>query len=264
MTRLIVSLRSGWWSVTTPLWDDYDYLSSDSLTYLSKCQPLDIFDLPRTERDMTQINVNQRLLESTRGRILTLLRCSTSTVEELAQSLDLTDNAVRAHLATLERDGMVRPAGVRRGPGAGKPSTMYELAPDAEVVFSRAYPPVLAALLEELVARLPTDQTEALLLGLGQRLAGSFVAPAAASHRDRLRAAVGVLNALGGAAELEEHDGSAIIRGCGCPLAAAVARQPETCRAVESLLSAVVGVPVRQCCRHGERPSCCFEIAPAV
>jgi predicted ArsR family transcriptional regulator len=48
---------------------------------------------------------NQRFFASTRGRIVTLLRRSSHTVEELAQALDLTDNAVRAHLATLERDG---------------------------------------------------------------------------------------------------------------------------------------------------------------
>jgi predicted ArsR family transcriptional regulator len=87
--------------------------------------------------------------------------------------------------------------------------------------------------------------------------------PGMASRVERMRAAVGVLNALGGSAELEEGEGAAIIRGCGCPLASAVARRPETCRAVEALLSEVVGEPVRQCCRHGDRPSCCFEIAVA-
>jgi predicted ArsR family transcriptional regulator len=203
------------------------------------------------------------VLETTRGRILGLLRCETRTVEELAQALELTDNAVRAHFSTLERDGMVRSAGVRRGPGAGKPSTVYELPPDAEVVFSRAYPPVLAALLEELVARLPEAQADALLVGTGRRLAEPLMQPGTASRAARLQAAVGVLNALGGSAELEERNGAAIIRGCGCPLASAVARRPETCRAVEALLSEVVGVPVRQCCRHGDRPSCCFEIAAA-
>jgi predicted ArsR family transcriptional regulator len=81
---------------------------------------------------------SQRFLETTRGRILGLLRCQAHSVEELAQALDLTDNVVRAHFSTLERDGMVRSAGVRRGPGAGKPSTVYELPPEAEMVFSRA------------------------------------------------------------------------------------------------------------------------------
>lgn len=206
---------------------------------------------------------NQRFLETTRGRILGLLRCETHTVEELAQALDLTDNAVRAHLSTLERDGMVRSAGVRRGPGAGKPSTLYELPPEAETVFSRAYPPVLGALLEEVVAQLPGEQMEAILVGTGRRLAEPRLPSGTASRAARLRAAVGVLNALGGAASLEEGEGGAIIRSCGCPLASAVARRPEVCRAFEALMSEVVGAPVRQCCRHGDRPSCCFEIAAA-
>jgi predicted ArsR family transcriptional regulator len=213
---------------------------------------------------VTQVAVNQRFLESTRGRIVALLRCEGRTVEELAQALELTDNAVRAHLATLERDGMVRQSGVRRGPGAGKPATVFELPPDAEVVFSRAYPPVLSALLEELVARLPDEQTEALLAGVGRRLAAPLIPPPTASRDARLQAAVGVLNALGGAAELEQQDGATVIRGCGCPLGAAVARRPETCRAVEALLSEVVGTAVRQCCRHGDRPSCCFEVDAAL
>jgi predicted ArsR family transcriptional regulator len=207
---------------------------------------------------------SQRFLESTRGRILGLLRCETRTVEELAQALDLTDNAVRAHLSTLERDGMVRSAGVRRGPGAGKPSTVYELPAEAEMVFSRAYPPVLGALLEEVVSQLPGEQMEAILVGTGRRLATPLLPPGTASRAARLRAAVSVLNALGGAASLEEGEGGrTIIRGCGCPLASAVARRPEVCRAFEALVSDVVGAPVRQCCRQGDRPSCCFEIAAA-
>jgi predicted ArsR family transcriptional regulator len=209
---------------------------------------------------VAQADVNQRFLDSTRGRIVALLRCNTRTVEELAKALDLTDNAVRAHLATLERDGLVRQSGVRRGEGAGKPSTVYELPAGAEVVFSRAYPPVLIAVLDEVVSRLPATEAEALLVGVGRRLAEPLEPPAAASREDRLRIAVEVLNALGGAAEVIEREGATVIQGCGCPLASAVARRPETCRAVESLMSQVIGLSVRQCCRHGERPSCCFEV----
>src|SRR5689334_6514370 len=119
---------------------------------------------------MAQVGLSQRFLETTRGRIVALLRCEARTVEELAQALDLTDNAVRAHLVTLERDGLVRQSGVRRGQGLGKPATVYELPPDTESIFSRAYSPVLSALLEELDAQLPADRTAALLAGLGRRL----------------------------------------------------------------------------------------------
>lgn len=213
---------------------------------------------------MVQAGYSQRLLETTRGRILSLLRCEPRTVEEMATALGLTDNAVRAHLATLERDGLVRAAGVRRGPGAGKPATIYELPPEAEVGFSRAYAPVLTALLEEVVAQLPAERTAALLDGLGRRLATPLMPPGGASRSARIQAAVAVLNALGGAATLEEApDGGAVIRGCGCPLSSAVAQRPETCRAVETLVAELVGTEVRQHCRHGDRPSCCFEIRPA-
>jgi len=84
-------------------------------------------------------NLNQRFLESTRGRIVTLLRRNNHTVEELAQELALTDNAVRAHLATLERDGIVQQRGVRRG--SGKPSYVYDLTPDPSIFFRKRMAP---------------------------------------------------------------------------------------------------------------------------
>ena len=63
-------------------------------------------------------NWDERFFQSTRGRIVTLLRRSKSTVEGLARALDLTDNGVRAHLGVLERDGIVRQRGsVRSGSG---------------------------------------------------------------------------------------------------------------------------------------------------
>ena len=40
----------------------------------------------------------------------------------MAAALGLTDNAVRAHLTALERDGVVNAGGVRRAGTAGKPA----------------------------------------------------------------------------------------------------------------------------------------------
>jgi DNA-binding transcriptional ArsR family regulator len=85
-----------------------------------------------------------KFFESTRGRIVVLLRRSGRTVEELARALGLTDNGVRAHLAVLERDGIARQRGsVRRGSGGGKPAYVYELTSEAEELFPKAYEPVL-------------------------------------------------------------------------------------------------------------------------
>src|SRR3954463_15079999 len=97
---------------------------------------------------MLTSGLSQRFHESTRGRILSLLRVAPRTVDELAGELKVTDNAVRQHLTGLERDGLVRGVGVRRSGGAGKPATVYELHADAEPLLSRAYAPVLGTLLE--------------------------------------------------------------------------------------------------------------------
>lgn len=206
--------------------------------------------------------MSRRFLETTRGRVITQLRRGPSAVEELARGLGLTDNAIRAHLATLERDGLVRQAGTRRGPGAGKPAVIYELAPEAEVRLSHAYAPVLTALVEELADRGPSQQTEAMLLAVGRRL-GAGPLRRSGTLQQRVRDAVAMLNALGGDAAVESDPSGLRIRGCGCPLSAAVARRPETCRVVEGLLSDLIGVPVVQCCEHGPRPQCCFTIPSA-
>jgi predicted ArsR family transcriptional regulator len=201
-----------------------------------------------------------RFMESTRGRIVALLRRGARTVEELAHSVELTDNAVRSQLTSLERDGLVRQEGVRRGAGAGKPAVLYELHPDAETLFSSAYPPVLTALLDALVDELPRERSDELLRNVGRRLASGAGGQARGTLEQRVHAAAGVLTALGGEVDVVVENGVPTIRGHGCPLSAAVARRPETCRAVETLVSEIAGAPVRECCDHGERPRCRFRV----
>ncbi len=201
---------------------------------------------------------DQRFFASTRGRVVALLRRAGRTVEELAQALDLTDNAVRAHLAALERDGLVRQQGVRRG--IGKPAYAYDLTPEAERLFPKAYAPALCQLLDVLAERMSPADLEELLRAVGRRLATGQPAPAGGS-RARLAAAVGVLNDLGGLAELEERDGAIVIRGYSCPLADVVPGRPVVCKLAETLLTEVAGMPVQECCDRGERPRCQFDVA---
>ena len=85
--------------------------------------------------------LDKRFFDSTRGRIVTLLRGTTRTVNELAEELGLTDNAVRAHLLSLERDGLVTQSGIQRG--TRKPHFAYELAAEAEHLFPKAYDALL-------------------------------------------------------------------------------------------------------------------------
>ena len=204
---------------------------------------------------------DRKFFASTRGRIVTLLRYTDRTVEELARALGLTDNGVRSHLAILERDGIVRQHGTVSHEGGGKPAYVYELTPEAEEdLFTKAYRPVLLQLLETISERLGTDETETLLRETGRRIARERTVPTDGRHA-RLETAVAVLNELGGFAELEEHGGTFVVRGYSCPLTAVVSDHPETCRLVETLITELVGVPVHEHCDRSERPRCCCEVA---
>jgi predicted ArsR family transcriptional regulator len=198
-----------------------------------------------------------RLLESPAGQIMGLLRRGPMTVDELATGLGLTGNAVRPQLAVLERDGLVQHGEMRRG--TSKPARTYILTPEAELLFSRAYAPVLTQLLHVLDERLEPAEFDGVMRDVGRRLMTDRSRPTG-DLRQRADAASVLLNDLGGLTRVEEHAGGFLIRGYGCPLAAATQGHPEACNAVESLLSEFAGVPVAKCCDSEDRLRCCFEI----
>lgn len=202
---------------------------------------------------------DQRFFASTRGQVVTLLRQGHATVEELAQALELTDNAVRAHLAALERDGLVVQSGLRRGDR--KPAYTYALTPAAERLFPKAYGAILNLMLTVLGERLTPAMLNDVLREVGERLAMGQAAPSGDLNA-RVTGAVELLGELGGLAEAEQANGGFVIKGRSCPLAAAVEGHPETCLLAEALLSNVIGVPVRQVCAP-EIPQCQFEVGPA-
>jgi len=200
-----------------------------------------------------------RFFATTRGQIVMLLRRAGRTVDELARSLDMTDNGVRSHLATLERDGLVRQLGTRRG--GGKPAYTYELTSEADRFFPRAYDTILDQLLDVLGQHLAPELVDQILRDVGRRLAVGRIAPPG-DVRSRVEWGAGLLRDMGGLPEVEEHEGTFVIRGYSCPLVAVVPRHPEACRLAEVLLSEVIGATVRERCRRENSPRCCFEILP--
>lgn len=201
---------------------------------------------------------DRSFLESSQGRIIALLRQGSRTIEELSTALGLTGNAVRSHIAALERNGFVVPAEQRRT--SRKPAQVYAIRPEAEQRLSKAYAPVLAGLLQILARKMEPAELRGLMREVGEELAVGHPAP----KGDRLasaRAAATVLNELGGAVAVEHNNGELRLKGDSCPLAEAVRAYPEACRAVGALVSRVVGASVTEQCDHGDRPRCNFRIA---
>jgi len=118
---------------------------------------------------MLLMAIDDRFFSTTRGQVLLALRRGPRTVDELARSLELSHNTLRAHLLRLERDDLVRSVGTRRG--LGKPAGLYQPTAVAEQLFSQAYAPVLRQLLDVLREQLPADEVLDLLREVAQRLA---------------------------------------------------------------------------------------------
>jgi DeoR family transcriptional regulator, suf operon transcriptional repressor len=188
-----------------------------------------------------------------------LLRRSSLTANEIAAELGLTHNAVRGHLAALQRDNLVREGSLRRS--GTRPSMVYELVPRADSILSRAYIPFVAQLLRVLGERMSTGELDELMQTVGRRL-GAEWPRLRGGFRERVEGTSALLQELGSLTEVEQWDGGFILRGYGCLLGEAVHGRPEVCQAMASLVAHLVEAPVHECCERGDQPRCCFEISP--
>lgn len=208
---------------------------------------------------MIRGRLGSRFFESTRGRIVLALRIEGKTVNELAEGLELTDNAVRAHLITLERDGIVRPAGTVRG--FRKPHIIYELTEDARHIFPNSYDSLFNRLLEALKLRLSAEALMNILTEIGRKIGAAHAGPGDAGRAKKVQDAITALKELGGAAVAVETNGKVVIKSNGCPFADAVSEHPEVCKVAEALVQEIVGESVAEICERKPFPKCRFEIS---
>jgi predicted ArsR family transcriptional regulator len=204
--------------------------------------------------------LRRQLLDTSRGRVVALLQRGALTVDEIANHLGVTHNAVRAQLIAMERDGVVRKAGQR--PGTTRPFQVYELTVEIEQLLSQAYVPLLTQLVQVFANALPPREVAALMRQAGKGLAHQLplAKKSAATLEARVSNASEFLNTQLGAVTHIESNGEYRIRGAGCPLAALTGKHPAVCLAMESLLSEVLGTAVRECCDRTAKPRCCFIV----
>jgi predicted ArsR family transcriptional regulator len=199
----------------------------------------------------------ERLTGETTSRLLSLLRRSRLTITALADALRLTDNAVRTHIAALERDGIVEHVGTQRGTG-GKPARVYGLTSEGEELFPKAYALVLSGLIEEIARVDGWQRATTLLRAVGQRAASGTGAQA--DREGRVAAAAAALRSLGGDVEVQRTERGYTLQGYACPLSAVTAKHPETCALARALVEEITGRPVTECCEQNDRPRCRFRI----
>jgi predicted ArsR family transcriptional regulator len=190
-----------------------------------------------------------------------LLRGAARTVNELARELDLTDNAIRAHLVMLERDGLVQFHGRRRS--SGKPASTYTLTAEAEALFPKAYAQILVLTLAQVLERHGAAELEQVLRAVGRELASAQIGRVAgATLDDRLQVAKQVWSELGGLADVRSEGPRCELEELSCPFADVVRRFPEVCQLAQALLQALLDTAV--VAEHSMRdtePHCLFHVA---
>ncbi len=201
---------------------------------------------------------------STRGRLVVLLRRAAHSVGDLAQRLQLTENAIRAHLLTLQRDGLVRLSGQR--PGIRRPNYTYELTEEAEQLFPKAYAAVLASMLDALRGRLSAEGRREMLQEVGSRLAEPHLGELSDLPLDARAERVGkLLESMGGSATMAREGDSMQFRGNRCPLSRVIrdADDSDGCVIMQAMLQRLLGVEVTEKCERAGTAKCCFAIADA-
>ena len=203
----------------------------------------------------------QKLTGETQFGLVALLRRSRQTINSLADSLRLTDNAVRNHIAVLSRDGIVEDAGVHRDTG-GKPARMYALTAEGEELFPKAYALVLGKLIDEMVRSVGRDRSIELLRATGARMAAGT--NTSAEQAERVQDAAAILRSVGADIDVVQTEKGWTLQGYGCPLSAVTSHREEACALVTSIVEEATGAPrVAECCQRGSRPKCRFDIEAA-
>lgn len=189
-----------------------------------------------------------------------LLRNKTgASIDELAGATGVTRTAVRQHLASLMRDGLVTSQGQR--PSGGRPQRLYVLTADGRETFPRHYSWFSQLLVEEIVKeygaaelrrRLGTIAAAVVAQSRGEAQSRTD-APRGATAAGRVEAAARMLDELGYDARVRrEHEGPAI-EADNCVFHELATKHPEICHFDISLLAGYTRrrVELHECMARG-------------
>jgi predicted ArsR family transcriptional regulator len=183
------------------------------------------------------------------------------TVEELSEQLEITRNAVRQHLATLERDDLVRRGETK--PSGGRPEQLYLLSDRGAEMFPRRYSWFSELLIEAMIAESGREAVGAKLDEMGRAVGRQLLSARAAEPDRAARVAdlAAIMKELGYAAEMAPPPADDTIQANNCIFHHLAAKFPEVCRFDLGLIGTFTdaGVEHQECMVRGGR-LCRFKL----
>ncbi len=179
--------------------------------------------------------------------LLALKKHQPLTARELAARFDLTPNAMRRHLETLEAAGIVRHT--REVRGVGGPVHAFSLSGSGEALFPRQYATVLLETLESIAAEHGRGGVSDFFRRKWTVLAAE-AAPALQQLPigERVQLLAELWTSLGYMAEADVDAGSGqpVLRKHNCAIRAVAEQYPEICATEAAFIADVLGVPAER------------------
>ncbi len=183
------------------------------------------------------------------------------TIDALAAELEVSRNAVRQHLATVERAGWVSRAA--RQASGGRPKQLYVLSPSGLELFPRQYS-WFSELLIESISRAGDMPLEERLAKMGAEVGASLGGTNdKASTAERVNGVAETMIELGYEASANVTPKQAIIEAQNCVFHQLAIKDPRICRFDIAMMEASTGMSVehRTCMARGAA-KCCFAFSP--
>ena len=152
------------------------------------------------------------------------------TVDELSERLQITRNAVRQHLAALERDGLVAAGAMR--PSGGRPRQLYMLADKGKEFFPRHYSWFAQLVVEEIKREHGEDGLRERLGAMGANVARQLRAqnPGLDTREQKVERLAAVMDHLGyNARSVSGAAKAPVIEADNCVFHELAIKNPEIC-----------------------------------
>ncbi|SEB79185.1 metalloregulator ArsR/SmtB family transcription factor [Paenibacillus sp. GP183] len=191
--------------------------------------------------------MNQENETSTRKVILTMLKTQGQlSVGEMSNQLRITEMAVRRHLNTLERDGLLETKLVRQA--MGRPTHLYLLTKQADDLFPKNYHHLTLDLLEELLEDEGEEKIDNLFKKREDKLVAKYQSRMQAkSLGERVSELARIQNENGYMAKWNQHgDGEFELSEHNCPITQVANRYQQACQCELSLFQRLLGVKVER------------------
>ena len=186
------------------------------------------------------------------------------TVDELAEGLRITRNAVRQHLAALSTEGLVTPSATR--PSGGRPQQLYTLTDKGKEVFPRHYSWFARLAVEAIVREHGAAGLRKRLAEMGAAVGEQLRAqhPGPETRQQKVGKLAEIMGELGyNARAAAASDKAAVIEADNCVFHDLARKHPEVCQFDLALLSGYTGnhVELTECMARGGHV-CRFKFTP--